>query len=115
MQESVRAKFRPITYSTAQVSTERFVMESYDKSVRIKEVHGGITPGSHLIKGYVESEGHGGTYFEVKMRLSKGNDIAESRCTCTSSHFYGNPCSHALTMRNVYVKHKKELKKEVRK
>ena len=70
---------------------------------------------SHLIKGYVESEEHGGTYFGVKMRLSKGNDIAESRCTCTSAHFYGNPCSHALTMRNVYVKHKKELKKEVRK
>ena len=43
----------------------------------IKEIHGGITPGSHLIKGYVESEEHGGTYFGVKMRLSKGNDIAE--------------------------------------
>ncbi len=38
MQESVRAKFRPITYSTAQVSKESFVIESYDKSVRIKDM-----------------------------------------------------------------------------
>ncbi len=111
----VRTGFVPRMLGIRQLEGRHYELVSHDNSVMIENIHAGISLGSHVMKGYVESETKGGNYFEVRIRLSKGNDINESKCTCNSAHFYGNPCSHALSMRNVYVKNKKELKEEVRK
>ncbi len=107
---ATKQPFRPKVVGASQISTQQFAFVNSDKSVRIMERHRGISPDSYVLRGFVESSKKGGSYFYVKERISRNNNITEASCTCTSAHFFGNPCSHALKMRNAYVKHKKEIR-----
>ena len=100
--------FRPRVHGTQELSHVEFAFVTKDRSVRIIERKASISPDSYVMRGFVESS-TGGRYFYVKERVL-GKDVMESSCTCSGAHFYGNPCSHALKMRNAYVRHRDEIR-----
>jgi len=53
-----------------------------------------------FIVGNVESKSRKGNYHTVAVQLN-GRDIKDGYCTCEGLKFYGQPCYHTQTLRNV--------------
>ncbi|MGC8537991.1 MAG: SWIM zinc finger family protein [Candidatus Micrarchaeia archaeon] len=62
------------------------------------------------VKGFVESESRKGMYHYAVAFISPRKDIVGGGfCECESRHYYGKPCKHVLSLRNMYEKHRDEL------
>ncbi len=114
MHETVaKTDYKPFTMTKKQLASTEFTFVNSDKSVMVERITDGRSPGSYLLKGYVESKDRKGTYFQVDIVISdnKHNSIPWSNCTCTSTHYRPNPCHHALRMRDVFLANRNNMLK----
>ncbi|EEZ92944.1 MAG: zinc finger SWIM domain protein [Candidatus Parvarchaeum acidiphilum ARMAN-4] len=87
------------------------LITSSDKKTRI---YGLNVKGREIeISAYLESESRKGYFHKVEVEyLSASMYIINGICTCESFQYYGMPCKHMLTARNVYLKNQNKINKD---
>jgi uncharacterized Zn finger protein len=84
------------------------ILISTDKKTRI---YGLKNKGRDIeISAYSRSESREDYFHKVEIEyLPASKYIINGSCTCESFRYYGMPCKHMLTVRNVYIKNQQKL------
>lgn len=84
------------------------ILISTDKRTRI---YGLKNEGRDIeISAYSQSESRPDYFHKVEVEyLPASKYIINGSCTCESFMYYGMPCKHMLTVRNVYIKNQQKL------
>gem|GEM_PF-6748231 len=102
--------YEPDLFTRQEISEFPWIFKNKTESAFILAVNGNRN--GTYIKGFVESESRDNMYHYVAVFVSLGRKVEGGGfCECESRHYYGKPCKHVLSLRNMYVKHKDELDK----
>lgn len=103
-----RVAYKPDLYTGQEVAEFPWVFRSKNYAVYILSIAKDLE-GTYL-KGFVESESRNGFYHYAVVLVGQNKGIVGGGfCECESRHYYGKPCKHVASLRNMYIKHREEL------
>lgn len=105
-----KAAYEPDLYTRQEIAEFPWIFRSNNRKTYVLSASK-----NHLgtyLKGFVESESRRGYYHYVVVLVGQNKDIVEGGfCECESRHFYGKPCKHIASLRNMYIRHSAEIAK----
>ena len=104
----LKSSYAPDLYTRQEVSGFNWIFRNRKEGVYILAVNKNSS--GTYVKGFIESESRKGMYHYVVAFIGQSREIVGGGfCECESRHYYGKPCKHVLSLRNMYEKHKEEL------